>query len=72
MAKVIDEKTAEKHWRNGLIDNEIEKEMKLQHGKIGAWRRKNGLPSNAGIRNWDDGTKGTGREYKPKEQQNEK
>jgi len=47
--------TATKHWNNGLIDNEIEKEMKLQHGKIGAWRRKNGLPSNAGIFNWDKG-----------------
>jgi len=55
MAKVIDEKTAEKHWSNGLIDRQIEKEMKLQHGQIGAWRRKNDLPSNAGIFRWDDG-----------------
>lgn len=55
MSKVIDAKIAELHWNNGLLDRQIEKEMKLQHGQIGAWRRKNDLPSNVGIFRWDQG-----------------
>ena len=42
-------------WNNGLVDHEIAKKLNCSHGTVFQWRKKNCLPSNAGIFNWDNG-----------------
>ena len=55
MSKVIDSQIVIKHWENGLLDKEIAAKMGLSPGGVGKWRKRNGLPSNVGIFNWDKG-----------------
>ena len=52
---MINTTTLEALWNNGLVDREIAKKLNCSHSTVFVWRKRNGLPSNAGIFNWDNG-----------------
>ncbi len=51
----FDTKLLEDEWNNGLVDHEIAEKLNCALSTVFHWRKKNGLPSNAGIRKWDNG-----------------
>ena len=51
---MINTTTLETLWNNGLVDREIAEKLNCSVGTVWKWRKKNGLPSNAGIFNHDE------------------
>ena len=47
--------TMEALWNDGLVDRAIAEKLNCAQNTVFHWRKRNGLPSNAGIFNWDNG-----------------